>query len=304
MIWLLLLLLVVGVLGAWFLADATQTELSAVRKAANPRLVTLPAGVTRADWHGDVDGPVLVCIHGLSTASHVWGPLVPLLVDQGYRVLTYDLFGRGLSDRVPGPQTREFFLRQFRQLLEAEGVEGPVTLVGYSMGGQIAAARAVEAPDHVARLILLAPAGLGFTPGRIVQLATEIPVLGDWVQAVVCPVVQQWNLMRATGTSPEVDAVLAETAKDLRVDGTMAGLLSSQRNLLSEGMIEDHRSVARSGVPLVVLWGEVDAVIPACAMGRLAQINRTAIQHQVAGAGHALPYTHAAEVAREIGETL
>ena len=79
----------------------------------------LPNGATHYRWSGPEDGPVAVCIHGISTPSFVFAATEQSLAAQGFRVLTYDLYGRGQSARPGGAQTSAFFvdpLEQIRQL--------------------------------------------------------------------------------------------------------------------------------------------------------------------------------------------
>lgn len=80
-------------------------------------------------------GPVAVCVHGLTTPSFVWHGLARGLATFGYRVLIYDLYGRGYSDRAPGHQDQAYFLQQLNDLLEDQQIKGDITLLGYSMGG-------------------------------------------------------------------------------------------------------------------------------------------------------------------------
>lgn len=302
MIW-LFLLLALGVLGGWLLAHATETPLEDARAEPRGQFIQLTDGKTHYAWHGSDTGPVMVCIHGLSTPSYVWGALIPHLVVQGYRVLTYDLYGRGLSDRVEGPQTREFFLRQLRQLLAALEITDRVTLCGYSMGGRIAAARAVEAPDTVSRIILIASAGLGHDLGRFAQISTRLPFIGDWLHAVAGPLLYQWQTMGLARTGARGQEIADRLQADFRIEGTMAAILSSQRNLLEEDMRQDHELIAKSGLPVLAIWGEGDDVIPPSSMGALAQANRDAVQVALPG-GHGLPWTHPREISKAIAEGL
>jgi pimeloyl-ACP methyl ester carboxylesterase len=303
MIW-ILLILTTAIGGAFLIARTQRIQIADARKGATGGFYQLRDGVTHANWHGPIDGPIAVCIHGLSTSSYVWGPLLPHLTAQGYRVLTYDLFGRGLSDRPHGPQTREFFLRQLRDLLAANKIEVPVTLIGYSMGGCIASARAVEAPDQVSRLILLAPAGLGLTWDRFTKFIQTWPILGDWVGEVLGPRVYRILWARAPSDVPEVQAIFKQLRGELGREGYLQAIISSLRNMLIEDMDEDHILIAKSGFPVLAIWGGSDPIIPLKAIGRLSEMNRNAIQVQLAGAGHGLPYTHTEAVADAIEKNL
>ncbi|MGB8621512.1 MAG: alpha/beta fold hydrolase, partial [Paracoccaceae bacterium] len=163
----LFLLLLAAFLGlTWVLSERLRHPMgSAARASAPGKFAELSQGVTHYRWSGPLGGPVAVCVHGLTSASYVWDPVVRALNMMGFRVLRYDLYGRGFSDRPPGVQDRDFFLRQLRDLLEDQGIGQVDMMVGYSMGGSIATAFTAEDPGRVLRLVLLAPAGLGLTPG-------------------------------------------------------------------------------------------------------------------------------------------
>ncbi len=157
-----------------------------VRRAEAPgHFARLPQGETHYRWSGPEDGPVAVCVHGLSTPSYVFAATERSLAGLGYRVLTYDLYGRGFSARPVGRQTSRFFIRQLNALLADQGVKGPVLLVGYSMGGAIAAAFAAADPRRVSHLVLIAPAGLIPVYDDWKGHLWTLPVIGDWATRVV-----------------------------------------------------------------------------------------------------------------------
>jgi len=51
-------------------------------------------------------GPAVALVHGFSVPYYVWDPTAPELARAGFRVLRYDLYGRGYSDRPTPPTTR------------------------------------------------------------------------------------------------------------------------------------------------------------------------------------------------------
>ena len=97
-------------------AEALRVPVTRRLQARAPgKIANLPMGATHYRWSGDEGAPVAVCIHGLSTPSYIYAATENALVALGYRVLTYDLFGRGFSDRVRGDQNTDFFLTQLRR---------------------------------------------------------------------------------------------------------------------------------------------------------------------------------------------
>lgn len=131
------------------------------RRDAPGKFATLSQGVVHYDWLGPTRGPVCVCIHGLTTSSYVWGGLARGLALMGFRILIFDHYGRGYSDRPKAAHDDAFYLTELEELLAHENVGGDITLIGYSMGGAIATLFAANHPDRVRQLILLAPAYMG-----------------------------------------------------------------------------------------------------------------------------------------------
>jgi pimeloyl-ACP methyl ester carboxylesterase len=269
-----------------------------VMKGAPGQFADLSQGRTHYRWSGRARGPVAVLIHGLTTPMGVWDELSPRLGDLGYRVLTYDLYGRGLSASPAGRQDRAFFLRQLNDLLAHEGLTEDVMLVGYSMGGSIATAFAAQHPDRVKRLVLIAPAGIARVEGPVMRVLTRLPVIGDWLHAVFAAgfLRRRWAAMGG----PRADMQMVQL--DRR--GFLPALLASLRGILAEVQETDHRAIGRADVPVIAIWGTADAVIPIKGMGRLAVWNRNALQETVEGAGHDLVHSRAADVAEHLRQAL
>lgn len=275
-----------------------------MRKTAPGNFATLPSGTTHYQWRGPVDGPIAVCVHGLTTPSYVWDGLVIGLNRMGYRVLTYDLYGRGYSDRVDGPQNADFFNRQLEELLQDQNVDGGMMLIGYSMGGAIATCYGAKHPEMLERLVLLAPAGLGITPGKTLTFIRDTPIIGDWIMSVLGGVLLRKALATAANTPSSVPDIYTKQNEDTHVQGFLPAVLSSLRNLLAIDLVDEHKILAKSGIPVAAIWGEMDTTIPLSGLGNLADINRTAYQTMIPDAGHSLPYTDPEKVIVAIQEFL
>lgn len=102
---------------------------------------------------GPADAPCVVLIHGLGLNRACWQWTRPALVD-GYRVLSYDLYGHGESTDPPEPPSLSLFSRQLQGLLDYCGLADAV-IVGFSLGGMIARRFAQDCPDRARALALL-----------------------------------------------------------------------------------------------------------------------------------------------------
>ncbi len=266
------------------------------RRAASGKFALLSQGITHYEWLGPERGPVAVCIHGLSTSSYVWRGMAKGLALMGFRVLVYDHYGRGISDNVWGRQDAGFFLQQLTDLLAHEQVDEPLTVLGYSMGGAIAAHFAATYPGKVKQLILLAPAGMHDIAGGKVAIARDWPVIGDWLFLLVYPRILRKGLRAEAHLPGSVDRINAMQHAETDRRGYFPAILSSLRGVLRHKTKEQHLAIAAAGVPVLAVWGQDDDVIPLTSKDRLAKWNPQARQIVVPGAGHGLTYTHTDQV--------
>lgn len=114
---------------------------------------TLLADLACADsGSSSARGPALLLIHGAGGTHLHWPPALRAI--PGRRVVALDLPGHGAS---PGPAlaTVEAMAHRVLEVVKALG-PSPVVLGGHSLGGAVAQAAALEAPERVAGLVLVA----------------------------------------------------------------------------------------------------------------------------------------------------
>ncbi|EAQ03734.1 putative alpha/beta hydrolase [Pseudooceanicola batsensis HTCC2597] len=266
------------------------------RVEAPGHFAELSQGITHYRWYGGETGPVVVCVHGLTTPSFVWDPLARRLALIGFRVLVYDLFGRGYSDRPAGEQEDAFFVRQLEDLLADQRLTDDITLFGYSMGGAIAAAFAARHPERLRQLVLIAPAGFGGFPTGFVRTIRDHSPVGDWLALTLFPRRHRQAATALARTNPLQAEAAHGQAAQLDWKGFIPAVLSSLRHMLRDDLEREHRKLAREDLHILAIWATEDDVIPLSGMGRLTQWNRAAVQTQVAGANHWLPLTHPDEI--------
>ena len=267
---------------------------------AKGQMAELSNGRTHFRWSGPEDGPVAVCIPGLSTPSYIFAGVERTLSSLGYRVLSYDLFGRGYSDRPHGNQSLDFFLWQLRELLDNQKVSGPLTIIGYSMGGAIATAFAAEEGSRIRALVLLAPAGLSKVYPKLSDRIWTWPLVGDWLMRVFGGAALRRELALQIDASTIVPDLLDRQAAETRIRGYLPALLSSRRHALKEDISEDHETLHALGTPVLAIWGTDDPVIPQSSLARLTELNPDTHHVEVKWGGHAFPQTHPGDVAKAL----
>jgi len=309
LVWFLVLIVVVVAVGtyiaAWpFVVERRRPQTGPTeRHGAKGDFIQLSQGVTHCRWAGSARGPVAVVVHGVATPMMSMEAVAEGLGRLGYRVLTYDLYGRGLSDAAAGRQDRAFFLRQLSDLCAYYGLTEEITIAGYSMGGSIATAFATDFPHSVKQVILVASTGIMTNESRFSRFCRRVPWLGDWIHAAFA----RDRILKAIperGETPEIDRILREQRKSPDRRGYLPALLSSRRGIMAEDQESDHRKLWRQGIPVTAIWAGQDAIIPLRAVGLLGLWNRDARQEVIEDADHGLPYTHGAQVAEALRNLL
>ncbi|MEE9255862.1 MAG: alpha/beta fold hydrolase [bacterium] len=103
------------------------------------------------------EGPPLVLMHGYSTGSVVWEPVIGRLTRR-FQIFRYDHRGHGDSGKPPGPYRIQDFADDLEAFLNYFGLDR-VDLAGHSMGGRTALLFALQHGDRLNRLLLVGASG-------------------------------------------------------------------------------------------------------------------------------------------------
>lgn len=251
--------------------DTARIHLAAQNDGA---LAHLSSGATHYKWFAPSAQPatnwnkngVIVFIHGLSLPSFIFEDNARALTDQGFRVLTYDLLGRGLSDRPDTAYDMGLFLTQLTELLKATDISQPVHLIGYSLGATIAAAFAAEHPGTVDSVTLIAPtaAGPAFNEHTtdLLHMAND-PVFGPVLQRTLAPATLNMFAALQFSTAPERDRLRAQYDAQRKFKGYIPALLSTAKNVpLTNWNHPYYKKLGATDIPVLVIWGEGDNFAP------------------------------------------
>ena len=110
--------------------DETAELNELTRKEASGSFVQLSDGVTHYELSNPEAQETVVLAHGFSVPYFIYDPTFAFLTHCGFRVVRYDLFGRGFSDRPNTHYNIDLFVRQLGDLLERLEFTHPVSLVG------------------------------------------------------------------------------------------------------------------------------------------------------------------------------
>ena len=214
-------------------------------------------------------GPVLLLLHGLACDHTTWDPVIHDLARR-YTVIAPDLLGHGLSDKPRADYSLGGYANGMRDLLTVLGIDR-VTVVGHSFGGGVAMQFAYQFPDRTERLILVAPGGLGPEVSPAIRAITT-PGFTPLMRLLTLPGVRQLGTaglraLAGTGLNATRDldevAAIVDSWRDRRALAATRHVTRAVVDLRGQIVTMTDRAYLTEAVPMCVIWGEDDAVIPA-----------------------------------------
>ncbi|MCI2417757.1 alpha/beta hydrolase [Saccharopolyspora sp. K220] len=270
---------------------------------------------------GPADAPVtVVFVHGWTLTMHAWDRVasgLPKAAGSQPRSLRFDLRGHGGSDPAqPGSASIQRCAEDLAELVRARAPEGPLVLVGHSMGGMTIMALAEAHPELFARRVagvaLVSTSGgdLGKPGFRLPRPVAAVANRGErmirkrlaashgtrlssrsrWLQPGM-----RWLLFGARPERADV-AVTADW-----VAACHPANMAAYRETLAEHDRLAALAALRS-IPTIVLSGLSDRLTPHSHARRIAEALPDAKLLIYADAGHMLPLERADEVTARIAE--
>lgn len=208
------------------------------------------------------------------------------LVDAGFKVLRYDLFGHGFSDR-PHRQavyTREGYERQLLELLDRLGIKPPVYLMGTSQGGSISAYFAVTHPEKVAKLALLAPYFNSFE-GEAIFRILKVKKIGEYVMRLIGDRVLTNPAKGFYGKAGQED-LIAKLQAQVGFKGKKRAVLANMRGNALDDPTAFYAALAHQDLPVLLIWGKNDRSISGESMVALRRQLPAVDYHELDHAAH------------------
>lgn len=232
------------------------------RRMTGGSFVPLPDGTTHYEMSNITRDQTVVLVHGFSTPYFIYDPTFHFLTQNGFRVLRYDLFGRGFSDR---PQTRyniDLFVKQLADLLDALRLMRPVNLVGLSMGGPVTAAFTARFPQRVRSLTWIDPAGVRSLSETPLLKLVKLPVLPELIVGLAGSEAFINHNARDFFDPKLVEHFKSVYRVQLKYKGFMRAMLSSVRNGMLDSFLDVYKRVGKTEIPVLLFWGQNDPTVP------------------------------------------
>jgi pimeloyl-ACP methyl ester carboxylesterase len=223
----------------------------------------------RVSYRFGGSGPLLVLVHGITSSSASWEPVLPALAEH-FTVLAPDLLGHGESDKPSGDYSLGSHACLVRDLMLTLGHERG-TICGHSLGGGVAMQVAYQFPELVGRLVLVSSGGLG----REVSLFLRAVTLPG--AELVLPLIASRPVLDAGATISralgkiglQAGSDLAQIARgiaSLSELGARRAFVHTARAVIDPGgqrVDARDRLYLAEAVPSLLVWGAIDPIIPA-----------------------------------------
>jgi pimeloyl-ACP methyl ester carboxylesterase len=258
----LLLLFVIFALSAFAYYQYKNPEKKVLNDEARQNVagsfIKLSSGVTHYEVAGPENGRVAVLVHGMSVPSYIWDPTFAALRDAGYRVIRFDLYGRGWSDRPDAVYDGALYTQQINEILDALKVKEPIDLFGLSFGGYVVAHYASTNPQKVRSLTLVDPVN----SRKVLPWFSTVPYLSTYIFHV-SDLPGKAEGQASDFLHPEQFPDWADRYRpQMQFDGFGRALRRSALRLTTADFEGMYAAISKASIPVLLVWGKQDKTLP------------------------------------------
>ncbi|WP_436490005.1 alpha/beta fold hydrolase [Chitinophaga sp. ARDCPP14] len=252
------------------------------RKSAPGQFIRLAQGNVHYSLAGPDTARLLVLIHGGGCSGmEVWKYNIPYLLSKGYRVLSYDLYGRGYSDRPETAYDLGLYREQLTALLDTLQLRQPFDMIAMSMGAPIGLDYAASHPKRVKQIILLGPAASGdLQPSKLLHIPVVRDVLmsGYWYPRSV------ENQRKEFVNQPLFNNYAERLKYFMNFRGYKRITLSSWMHMLNQSQLYLLEKIPAG--KMLLIYGKQDPFFPKEKLSSYTALYPTLEVHEVDSAGH------------------
>jgi non-heme chloroperoxidase len=248
-------------------------------------------------------GEPVVLVHGWPLSGASWEKQLPVLLNAGHRVITYDRRGFGRSSQPVFGYDYDTFSEDLHKLITQLGLRN-ITLVGFSMGGgEVARYLGTHGSERVKQAVFIAsippfllkgddnPAGVD---GKVFQ-GIEQAIVADRPAFLTGFLKDFYNVDVLGGKQISEQAV--QLSWNVAAGASPKGTL----DCVSAWLTDFRNDLKRIDVPTLVIHGDADRILPISATGkRTAELVKGSKLVVIEGGPHGLTWTHADRVNREL----
>ena len=262
----------------WQMVDA---KVRAAAPRDGGRLVE--TDVVTANVKVEGSGPTIVLIHGFSAALDWWDQIAPDLA-KDHQVVRLDLIGHGGTAAPSAGYSVERQAALVAAVLDKLGV-AKATLIGHSMGGEVATALTEARPGLVERLILVDSPAIADADFNLATQAYLTPVLGEAMSRISSDKNIRDGLAQGFAPGfPVAEAYVADF-RQLPYTAFKSAHEESVAFRTAKPTYEQLAAIKPSPPPLLAITGSLDAIVPPASAKLYEKVHGARLE-VVEGSGH------------------
>ncbi|MDC3086061.1 alpha/beta hydrolase [Pelagibacteraceae bacterium] len=251
---LIILAFLILILLIYLFSSFEKGNLDEYRQGSEYEFAKLSQGITAYKDIGNKDDPAIIVIHGATLPSEGFIGFCSGLSAKGYRVICYDQYGRGYSDRPITNYNMLLYTEQLRELLDFLDIKDAI-LYGSSMGAPIAINFSNNYSERILAIGLQVP--LVHSNSKVLGLI-KVPVIGNlFLRTFGIPFAknraEQWA-HENEGQEEFINRYITQ----LSLPGTEYSLLSSIRNIANKDFLPDYKVFSELNIPIHIAYASDD----------------------------------------------
>jgi pimeloyl-ACP methyl ester carboxylesterase len=284
---LFLAFILAGTMGYFYLTQETSALNDENRKTLSGNFVKLSRGHTHYEIAGPDTGKIIILIHGAGSGYYAWNKNFEFLISKGFRVLRYDLYGRGFSDRPEGVYDPALFEQQLCELIDSLHLNKSYSLASVSMGAIIAIKHTLLFPERIKSMIMIDPAALN-EPHKPAQLT--MPVVSDLLMTAYWYPRAIEKQMNEFYDPKKVEEYAIISAEQMKYKGFKRAMKSTWLNTLNQNEYQDLVLLGNAKKKTLLLWGQNDPLISSKVSEHYIRAIPSIEYHEIEKAGHLANY--------------
>jgi pimeloyl-ACP methyl ester carboxylesterase len=258
----LLILIIIAISIGYILFRKENTELysldESARKTVPGNFIHLSDGITHYELSGPDTGKLVVLVHGFSVPYYIWDSTFSRLVQKGFRVLRYDEYGRGFSDRPEKVYEASLYRQQLSDLLAQLQIHSVYAIAGVSFGGAVASDFVIHNQALVKKVILVDPV----YPG----IGSPLPLYLEWFARYKMAISPD-DVVNGQLTDLKYPDEFPHWANQYKVQmqykGFRNALISTRFHYGPANIIiSNYKELDSLRKPVLLIWGKEDETVP------------------------------------------
>jgi pimeloyl-ACP methyl ester carboxylesterase len=256
------LFILIAIASAYLILNPEKNEINkTTRITLGGTYIKLTDGFThyrlQVPAKGSGKKKLVVLIHGGTIPMWTWDKQAEALKNAGFRVLTYDQYGRGYSDRPDITYDQALYKRQLSELLTKLNIVEPFDLIGLSLGGGTAVNFTAHNPEKIKNLILISPVICNFKISGVFK----IPILGEFIARIAGVRVIVKRFKSLFENNIESDKYTKLFIEQTTYKGFEKSILSMLRNDALGDYTASYKKVGDLKIKTLLVWGKRDTEI-------------------------------------------